>query len=414
MYIKEINEQQFNKFMHEYNDSSIYQTVEYAYIMKNQKFDIMILGLEDNNKIIGATIILVEKILGFKYAYAPRGFLIDYENFELVETFTNEIKKFLGKKEIMAVKINPLINRTIYNSFTKKKEFNGDHDLTLNRLRKLGYTHLGYNNMFEALKPRFESIIDLTIPYQNIFLNFKRELKTKIKASEANGLKVYKGNEDKLEYLYLHTKKKYPRDLEYFKDMYREFKKKDQIDLFYIKLDTKIYLNKVKNNYETYENMSHEINQKIISSIKNRDKLVSKKIDIDNKMAHYKEELIHATKLLNQHPEGIVLASALMIKHKNSVNLIMDGYDLEYKNLNAKHLLLWRLIEYYQKQGYEKFNLGGMTNITDDNKFNGLNKFKLSFSPKVYEYMGDLELVTNQTAYFMYRHSRPLTNILKK
>jgi peptidoglycan pentaglycine glycine transferase (the first glycine) len=414
MYIKEINEQQFNKFMQKYDNSSIYQTVEYAYTMKNQKFDIMILGLEDNNTIVGATIILVEKLSGFKYAYAPRGFLIDYDNFELVETFTTEIKKYLGKKEIMAIKINPLINRTVYNSITKKKDFNGDHDLTLNRLRKLGYTHLGYNNMFEALKPRFESVIDISIPYQNVFLNFKKELKTKIKNAEANGLKVYKGNEDKLEYLYLQTKKKYPRDLEYFKDMYGEFKKNDQIDLFYIKLDTKVYLNKIKSNYEKHENMSHEINQKIISNLKNKDKLVSRKIDIDNKMARYKEELINATKLLSKSPEGIVLASALIIKHKKSVNLIMDGYDLNYKNLNAKHLLLWRLIEHYNKQGFETFNLGGMTNLVDENKFSGLNKFKLSFSPSVFEYMGDLELVTNQTAYFMYRHSRPLTTILKK
>jgi lipid II:glycine glycyltransferase (peptidoglycan interpeptide bridge formation enzyme) len=414
MNIKEITEQQFNDFSKDYPTSSLYQTPEYAYTMQNQKFDIMFLGLVHNDEVVGATIILIEKTLGFKYAYAPRGFLINYSSIEMTETFTKEIKKYLGKYEIMAVKINPLIVRSIYNPKNKKKEFNGDHDLVLNKLEKLGYTHLGYNTLFEALKPRFESILDISIPYTEIYNNFKRELKTKIKAAENNGLKVFKSNEKNLEYLYLQTKKKYPRDLDYFKDMYNHFDKKKEIDFFYIKMDTNAYLNKVKKSYEEYDNLSANINQQILSGVKSREKLVSRKIDIDTKLFHFKQEMIKATKLLGQHPDGIVLASALFIKHKDSVNLIMDGYDTNYKNLNAKHLLLWRAIEYYNKQGFKTFNMGGMTNISDDNKFAGLNQFKMSFNAKVYEYMGDLELITNQTAYFMYRHTRPITSILKK
>ena len=34
----------------------------------------------------------------FKYALAPRGFLIDYNDEKLLTTFTKLIKKFLGKK----------------------------------------------------------------------------------------------------------------------------------------------------------------------------------------------------------------------------------------------------------------------------------------------------------------------------
>jgi lipid II:glycine glycyltransferase (peptidoglycan interpeptide bridge formation enzyme) len=414
MYIKEINEQQFNDFAAKYDASSLYQTVEYAYTMQNQKFDIMFLGFVHNDEVLGATIILIEKILGFKYAYAPRGFLINYKSIIITENFTKEIKKYLSKLDIMAVKINPLIVRSIYDPKTKTSEFNKDQDLILDRLEKLGYFHLGYNDLFEALKPRFESILDISIPYNEIFTNFKKELKHKIRSAENHGLKVIKSNDSNLEYLYLQTKKKYPRDLEYFKDMYSFFNKKSEIDFFYIKMDTKEHLDKVRKLYEEYDNLSADIEQKILTNAKGKEKLISQKIEIDAKLFQYKQEIIKATKILGKNPNGVILASALFIKHKDSVNLIMDGYDTEYKNLNAKHLLLWRTIEYYNKLGFKKYNFGGMTNINDNNKFTGLNQFKMSFNAKVYEYMGDLELVTNQTSYFMYRHSRPLTSILKK
>ena len=43
--------------------------------MKEQKFGIVFLGLVDeNNNILAASLILIQKLFGFKYAYAPRGF----------------------------------------------------------------------------------------------------------------------------------------------------------------------------------------------------------------------------------------------------------------------------------------------------------------------------------------------------
>ena len=36
----------------------------------------------------------------FKYAYAPRGFLMDYEDLDSLELFTTELKKYLKEKLI--------------------------------------------------------------------------------------------------------------------------------------------------------------------------------------------------------------------------------------------------------------------------------------------------------------------------
>ncbi|NLL44513.1 MAG: aminoacyltransferase [Mollicutes bacterium] len=416
MQIKKLTAEEFKKFANQYNDYSIYQTVEYGMVMSNQKFEILYVGLiDENNNILAASLILVEKTFAFKYAYAPRGFLIDYNNYTLLKTFTHEIKKFLGRLDITGIKICPPIIRNVYNFNYKMNENNYYYDSIYDNLKDCGYYHLGYNNYFESLKPRFEAIIDINIPYYLLFKNIDKSYRTKIRNAERNGIKIYKGNEENLEYLYLQTKKKYPRDLKYFKDCYTFFSERKMIDFYYAKLDTAQFLKATQEEYEKQEEDSAIINKQILTNSNKNNKLINKKIQADLKLEQCKKNLVLATNLLRDYPDGIVMASILVIKYRDTIHVLMDGYDPQYKNFNAKHLLIWKLMEKYSKLGYKKFNLGGITNFNiENNKYQGLNQFKLNFGAKAYEYIGDLELITNNTLYFMYRNSAPIRNILKK
>ena len=101
MYIKELSKEEFDNFCANFIQSSVYQTSEYASAMKTQGFTPMFIGLiDDKNYIVATSLLLIEKKYGFKYAYAPRGFLLDYTNFSLFEQFTTLLKKYLGKKDM--------------------------------------------------------------------------------------------------------------------------------------------------------------------------------------------------------------------------------------------------------------------------------------------------------------------------
>lgn len=414
MVIKEITIDEFKTFHKNYNMKSIYQTTEYGLVMNNQKFESVFIGLMDEtNHILGASLILIEKRRNFKYAYAPRGFLIDYNDFNLVEIFTKELKKFLGKKNVIAIKISPMIVRNIFDLKYHVTNQNNYYDAIYNHLNKLGYYHLGYNYYFEAIKPRFEAIIDLDVPYYLLFKNIRKEFRTKIRSAEERGIKVYKGNDKNLEYLYLQTKNNYPRDLNYFKDCYKFFKKDNQVEFFYTKLDTAKYLKNLNKKYQTQEKFCNQLN-KLLNKNDN-DNIINKKIKADNLLNEYKQKLIKATKLLRDYPDGIITSSALIIKNEDEVHMIMDGYDCKYKNFNSKHLLIWKLIERYSNLGFKKFNLGGITDPNiENNSYKGLNDFKLGFNAKAVEYVGDLEIITNNTLYFMYKNTIPIRSILKK
>lgn len=417
MILKELSNQEFKSFTNTFDSYSLYQTLEYACIMNEQNFDSIFIGLiDEKEKIYAATLLLLEKRGNMKYAYAPRGFLIDYQNEPLLECFTRELKKYLNKKNVMAVKLNPYIIRYIHTPqlHTTKKDV--EYDMIFNRLKKLGYHHLGYNHFFEALKPRYEAILALDVPYYNLFKRIRKEFRTKIRGAEERGMNVHRGTIQDLPYLYLQTQKKYPRDLKYFEDCYRFFSKKQAIDFFYVKLNTHDYLKTITQKYQKQEVICNQLNQALSRATgKENKKVLNQKMEADQILFRYKQEMIQATQLLRNQPAGIIIASALIIKQRKQVYLIMDGYDTKFKKLNAKHLLIWKLCEKYSKEGYTTFNLGGLTNLDiPNNPYKGLNEFKIGFQPIVYEYIGDLELITNNTLYFMYRNSAPIRNILKR
>lgn len=415
MYIRELTTEEFNNFKDSFNDKSVYQTSEYAYVMSHQNYTTMLLGLVDGNNILAASLIMIQKRNNFKYAYAPRGFLIDYKDYALLEAFTIEIKNYLSKLDVVAIKLSPMIIKNTYDNKGNLISTNNDFNIVFDNLKSLEYYHFGYNNFFESHKPRFEAILDISKNYLNLFRNIRKEFKTKIRSSEVKGVRIIKGTNKELDYLIKQVSKKYPRGESYFKDVFKYFNQRDMIDYYYAKLDTKIHLETIKKKYEQEENNNNLLNSSIMNNPNNSFKLINKKIQSDNYFTKARNELINATNLLRDYPEGIILASVLVIRVKDEVFLYMDGFDNRYKRLNAKHLIIWKLIEKYSKLGFKTFNLGGMTNVNaENNRYAGLNEFKLGFNSNMYEYVGDFELICNNTLYFMYRKTMDLRKMLKK
>ncbi len=412
MHIKLLSNAEFLEFVKQFRPTSIYQTPHYAFTMHEEGFDSMFVGLVDGNVLKAASMILVYKVNGFKYALAPRGFLIDYNDEKLVKTFTKLIKKFLGKKDIVAIKINPMIIRDVYNSAGHVITHNELYDKTFNDLKKLGYFHLGYNNYFEALKPRFEAYINLDLDYIKLFANMDKSCRNKIRKAVRDGIKVYHGGFDDLKYLYEQTKNEYPRDLNYFKNLYKFFDRDELIDFYYSKLDTTDYLQYTQNMYNKYLLRSSELSKQLISQIGNIERIVSEKLEVDKNVVKYRNQLAEATGYLKKFPQGVITSSALVIKWEDAVYLVIDGYDKKYKHFGAKQLMIWKLIGRYAKLGFSKFYLGGVANINKvNNKYKGLNEFKLNFHSNVIEYIGDFELITNSPLYFVYKNSSGITGM---
>ena len=411
MYIKELTNEEFSTFASSFPYKSFYQTPEYAFVMNHEKNEKFLLKLINNKYIITKT--QIRK--GFKYAYTPRGYLINFNDYNLVEEFTKLLKEFLGKKDIVAFRINPMIIKSIYNNNKEIIYQNKQYDSIFEQLIKLGYNHQGYNDYFETIKPRFESIRNIDRDSNEIYNNIDKNYRKKIKNAIEDGIHIYKGNFNELKYLYEQSKYKYPRSYAFLQDIYKHYDEKGMVDLYYAKLNTEEYLINSQKEHEQLESETNELNYKIMEDIhKDKSKLINKKLTSDSLLNKYENKLITATSLLQDHPNGIVLASIMIIKYYGTVYMFMDGYDMNYRYLNAKHLLLWKVIEEYSKKGFKKFNLGGISNLTKEDKYKGLNEFRMNFGSCAIEYAGDFELVTNNTLYFMYKKASQISKIIKK
>lgn len=412
MELRELTNQEFNNFTNNFPLKSIYQTQEYGFVMNNQNCDSIFLGLFNNGIVVAATLLLIKKQNGFKYAYAPRGFLINYEDFYLFKEFTDQVKAYLSKNGVVAIKINPMVIRNIYDFDNQKIISNTKYSLIFESLEHNLFHHLGYNNFFEALKPRFEAVIDLEQSEATLFKNIKKPYKTKIRSAISKGNEVYKGDHKQLDILYEFTKDRYIRDLNYYQDCYGYFAKNNMIDYYYTKVNTEVYLRYVQKNLNHYENLSNILSQKIINKAQeNPQHLITKKINIDKYLSQFRNELVYATQLLREHPQGIITSAILLVRQGKEVTILMDGDDIKYRKFNSKHFLIWQLIATYKKQGFTKFNLGGISNFTNDStKYSGLSNFKLSFGALMIEYAGDFELVIHKRNYSLYRTIYQLKN----
>jgi len=103
MEIKELTISEFEEFTKNSPLKNHYQTSEYAIFMSENGYEYDIIGMKDEyGNIKAASIILFQKIgLKNKYGYAPKGFILDYFNQNILNEFTNLLKDYYLKEELI-------------------------------------------------------------------------------------------------------------------------------------------------------------------------------------------------------------------------------------------------------------------------------------------------------------------------
>lgn len=417
MKIVMLTAEQFDKFSYNHPLHSYYQTSMYANIMKTCDYEIYYFGFtDDNNNLVGATMMLSQKIFGnYKYAYAPRGFLINYDNKDIIKEVTILLKKYLSKKKYIFLKIDPLVinNKRDKDGNIIPSPFNND---VISYLKSLGYNYYGENKFFGTLKPRWNAILKVTGSSATLFKNFDDQIRNKIRKAESRGVEIIQGNHNDIKLFYTFVAKKHSRSLEYYQTFAKEFG--DDFEIYFAKLNSEKYLQNIKKLYEleatNNEKINLEIQQKSIEN-KINNKLMNTKITSDKLLDTYKKELAFASDLFSKNPNGIIIGATAIILDKNGVELLIEGQNPEYALYYPNYLSKWYIIEKYAKKGAVYFDLNAITGyFEDDSKYKGLNEMKLGYGAEVTEYIGEFDLVIKENAYKLYYKSKLFKNIIKK
>ena len=408
--ISEITAYEYDKYAINHELASYYQSSYYANLMSKFGYEPKYIGYKNRHgELKGATLLLIKKIKYIcKYAYAPKGFLVDYNDDKLLNDFTEKIKKYAKEQRIIFIKLNPEIPTYRYNKDYKKKKLS-NYDL-IEKLESIGYVHLKNNLYFEAMQPRFNAILDL----KNYDVkNFSKTNRNKISNSIRKGLEIEViNNENAIKDLYQFIEyKKKRRTIQYYKNYFSLFNKDNYTDIFLVKIDYNKYLENSKKVLEEEEEKNQKLTERLFK--KNTEENIKRKMDSDRKLQSYRNDVINATYNINRDPNKYI-AGAFCIKYLNRVHIVISGYNEIYGTLNPNYFLHNEIFKYY-KDKYDYVDLNGITgDFTDNNPYKGLNKFKIGFNPYMYEFIGEFDLVINKKIYELLIATNQLQKEFKK
>ncbi len=417
MEIIQITKEEFDNFAENYENKNFYQTGSYGALMDRHSFDDYYLAMKDESgNYKAATLILIKKeLLGYKWGYCPRGYLIDFNDFNLLETFTKLLTQFLNKRNFMFVKIDPYI---IYKSRDKKGNVipGIDNSKIVNELIHIGYEHTGFNLNFENLKPRWNAVTT-TNSTEDLFSRFSKEIRNKIRKADKMGIEILEGDASSVKQFYSLVDKKHSRKLNYYLDMMEILGKKDMIKLYFAKLDTAKYIEKSKTLFEVEEKRNNEINQELEENINsnNTTNIIKRKMASDILLNNCKQNVINATNLYKEYPSGVIVGASAIIKYNKEIFFLIDGYKQEFKRYCPNHYLKYQIMDFYRKEGYTRMHLNGISgDFNKSSAFYGLTRFKLGFASEIEEYIGEFTLIINKGKYKSYQNASKIVDWLNE
>ncbi len=412
-----LSEKEFLDYSKKSPYTSFFQMPLWAEVKKDNGWDSYFVGLKDGKKIVAATLLLSKKIKFFKNMfYAPRGFLLDYNNLDILEEFTNGIKKFLKDKNALFLKINPYVD---YQERTVDGEVvpNTEKTELMNKLKELGFVHNGFyidQDKKTDLEPRWISVLDINgMTMDELYSNMRKSCKWRINNSRKNALKIIEADEDNLfefKNLMKHTAERrefVDRPLSYYLNMFKILKKHNLVRVLLVEINFKELLDNSKKSLE--ENLKK---QEEFKGRGNKEKQL-KELELEKERLDEKIETLEST--INEYGEKKIIAGGWYMLYGREINYLFGASYKQFMKYNSQYLLQYEMINYAVENHYEAFNFYGIDgNFDEHSKGFGLFDFKRGFNACVHELVGEFDLVIDKGRYSLYRFSFSLYKKIKK
>ncbi len=414
-----LDEKEFNDFAKNHEYASFMQTKELASLKKELGDIPHFLGVKEKNKLVGATLVLEENsILGSKTFYAPRGFLIDYSNFELLKFFTDKVKEFVKSKKGFRLTIDPNVIYRIRSSEGDILDDDKDrNDVAFDNLIKVGFKHFGWNLYTETLQVRWEYRLKLDKTYEELKQNFSKSTRKNIDACYKKGLRVRRGeikDLDSMTEIFESTSKRrdfHSRSLDYYKKMYKHMKKYMTIYIAY--LDPEVYLENTRELLNEAENKLKTVEEKMQKDMVGS-KLLNQKETALKQIDKYREEMKKAEKFKEENPHGKDVGALLSLKSGDEYLTLSSGVLEEYKSFTPKYAMYNEHIKDALEGNFKWVDFYGITGVFDkSDKYYGIYEFKKGFGGNVVELIGQFETkITGM--YDVYNLGKKVKHIIKK
>ena len=336
MELKEIDRKEFDKFSKKHIQTSFSQTSAWGDLKKVNGWNSHFLGMYDGKKLVGATLLLSKELPIIKrcMCYAPRGFLIDYSDYNLLEEFTKNIKIYAKKIKAIFIKIDPYI---IY----QERDLDGNivvdgknNKESFSNLKRLGYRHFGFNVMQDTLQPRWIFVTETkNRTVEEVMKDMDSKTRQIIRKNERLCIETREISYDELHIfkdIMQHTGDRrnfIDRPLSYYQNMYKYLEPNGILKILIAELHT----NKLINSYEEeinalqkdYDDRKYKHDEGINKM--NENKYMQKQKQVEKEIERLTKRLEEAKELQKEHGEKIVLGGILFFTYGNEVLSLVGG-----------------------------------------------------------------------------------------
>ena len=412
-FIENIDENRFEKFVSKHSKSHFMQSTYFGKIKESKNFKPYYVGIEEDGNLVCAAMLLKKNLVkGYTYFYSPRGYVIDFNNIDLLKRFSLELKSFSKKHKALFIKIDPDVKR--HDLDLDGNILGSDNYKLIDELKKMGYKHKGFNTLFINEQPRFTFRLDLNRSFDDVYSSFHSTTRKIFNKGNEYNLELYKGNASDIEDFYFTMEETAKREnlgcssIEYYKSFYEIFNKNNMSDLWIVKVD-------INNLKELYNNKLSDINNKIeeVKSKPNK-KTENKLKELNNELTKINKDI----EALNDiKVDKLVLSSIITVKYNNKVWTVHGGNSNELRNLNSNYLLYYSIIKDAYDNGYKVvdfFGTSGDANPSKDSPIYGIHNFKKRLGGEYTEFIGEFDLVCKPFLYKVFNILIPIRRKIQK
>lgn len=392
-FIENVEINRYREFESNHKKSHFLQSYEWGLFCKRAKGQVpCYVGMEDENgNLVATCLILLRKTpFGFSYGYAPRGFILDYSNKDVIKVFTTYLKEYMKNNKIIYIKFDPDIKYQDIDENGNKIDGGENNYELYNYMLSLGYKHTGFYRLYEGNQPRYTFRINLKKSWEEIEAKFNKSFMKSVKRSYSYNLIV--DNDVKVDDFYRLLQSNSSKDdfdphsLEYYKIFSEEMSKDNNMKYFNISIRPK----------ELLENINKEIDAL------NKELEVSKKkeADIKNKISRLEKEKEVFSKI---DKDEVCICSLICTYTKTHAWSLYIGSDDLANFTFAVTRSYYEAIKDAYNNSYEFFDLFG-TPGDPNTKYKNLAKlhdFKRKFGDEYIEFIGEFDLVNNKLLYKM-------------
>ena len=405
-----LNEEEYANFQKSSEQRGFLSSPEAIHLKKNNGWQTEDAGVKENGSVIAATPLTYIPVMKlFQFCHAQGGFLMDYHDTDTLSFFTHELKKYLAKKNVMYMLMNPNFNYIERDIDGNPVENGYDHSDILKQLESLGYEHQGFPTDYSAFT-MISWVFALSLEGKDekqVLKEMDQQTRWSLNRTQKQGIKVRELAHDEIsKFVTMEEETAKRRGFEmrengFYEKQLSAYGEHAKVLLAYLDLDD--FASKLDEEMEGLKKEMAEIDAKLAEmpgskKFQKKSKVTQEAIDLNIKKREEAEELKKA------HGSLIEMAASFFIIYDNEIVYLYSAAYEEFRKYYAPYAIQWEIIRYALSHNIPRYNFYGISgNFSKDADDYGVYEFKKGFNGCVEQLIGEFILPVNKAAYKLYR-----------